>query len=257
VSPGAIAHKEAQMRLVKLIAAAALSLPAFAAFGASVAGAEADKEPPKLLCLVAKCVEENTATLKGGVSRITTLGGKELEGTEVTTTIATKTCTDPTNEAKDCTLWKDIPIVFKGWLATGTTSKCKTEGSKQAGEVEALLDLHMAAEKATSGELQPLLLMKILNKELKAGLIITCGVLKEELKGTMGCLLIGLANVTAESLACEFNATTHDPITGECELLCEQLKEDPFLANLGAGAEDDWMKIKLEGSFAKDVFIDD
>jgi hypothetical protein len=244
------------MRLIKMLAFAAFAMFAFSAVGAAVAGAEADKEPPKLLCLVANCAETNSITLKGEKSSLTTLAGKELIGTSVETTIKPKTCTDLTNEGKDCTLWKDIPIVFQG-VKSGTSS-CKTEGAKVAGEVESLLDLHMAAEKeATSGELQPLLLAKVLNKELKEGLFITCGVLKDEVKGTIGCLMIGLKNVTAETLTCKFNATTHDKESGTCELLCEQLEKDPFTSNLGGGAEDAWMTIELKGEFAKDIFIDD
>jgi hypothetical protein len=47
------------------------------------------------------------------------------------------------------------------------------------------------------------------------------------------------------------------PSTGNCEVLCEWLTTAPFLANLGNGFEDAWMKLAIKGIFNKDVFIDD
>jgi hypothetical protein len=84
---------------------------------------------------------------------------------------------------------------------------------------------------------------------------------KNKLKGTLACLLSnGLENIATTkevTFACEVNASTHDPVTGKCEVLCKWLEEAPFLANLGNGFEDAWMKLSMRGSFNKDVFIDD
>ncbi len=82
-----------------------------------------------------------------------------------------------------------------------------------------------------------------------------------KLRGTLGCLLTpGLTTVAAGGtfeILCKQNATSHDPETGECEQLCEWLKEHPYEEEFGAGFEDAWISLHMTASFNLGVFLDD
>jgi len=241
------------MRRIKLMVLAAMALYAFGAVSATMA--QAEDGTPAILCFVKGCSSTLTANLKGGASTLTQLAEfLTVTSTEVEASI--KGC-EPLagTEEKDVQLCKDQLIVFKGVGSKG--QKCKT-GAAANGTVESLLDLHVGAETSTGGVLEPLLLMKILNAELGTELKVTCGVIREAIKGTLGCLLLpGLTLTKKIELLCKINTTTFDPETGTCVVLCEQLKEDPFMTKFGEKFEDAWWSLHMEGEFNKEVFIDD
>jgi hypothetical protein len=245
------------------MAVLAITLSAFAAAGAVAASAEEDAGSPSILCLVAGC-SELKAELKGTTTSFKVLKGEKfIESSEVSTPLTG--CKEVTGSSgKDISLCNNTTITFKGWIVTGTTVKCNTEGDA-AGTVKMKVDLHVASETSTGGVLQPLLLARLLNsKEEFKEITIKCGAALTELfKGTIGCLLLpGLANVATTGtleVVCKVKTTGRekDPETGTCKQLCEWLTAEPFQANLGGGFEDAWMEFKVTGSPSKDIFIDD
>ena len=247
------------MKVVKLWILAAMAMMAFGAVGAAVASAE--DGPPEILCFVKGCIKELETTFKGEASFLSDLAGLTITSTSAKTTVAG--CKELTgSEGKDGNLCTNQTILFEG--TESKKAKCNTPGDA-AGVVLVKLDLHLAAElNAAKTELEPLLLSRILNAKEEFGpIIIECalGTIKLEVKGTAPCLLLPgltLIAVTTElEVSCKINTTTHDPETGECELLCEWLKEAPFQSKLAAAFEDAAMNIKLKGKFQKEIFIDD
>jgi len=244
------------MRSIKLWILAGMAMMAFGAVGAAVASAE--DGPPEILCFVKGCIGELEGTFTGGAAFLSDLAGNLINATSTTITI--KGCKELAgSEGKDGNLCNNQTIRLEGFEAK--KAKCNTPGDA-VGVVLIKLDLHFAAElNAAKTELEPLLLERILNaKEAFGPVIVECalGTVKIELKGTIGCLLLkGLTLAKLFELTCKVNATTHDPETGECELLCEWLKEDPFQSKIGAAFEDAWESITLKGEFNKEIFLDD
>jgi hypothetical protein len=217
--------------------------------------AQAEDGKPAILCFEKGCAPKLTATLAGKTKSELVQLAEALTITATEVEIKIKNCDALAGtEEKDTAACKDQEIVFKG-----TESKkqpCKT-GTLAAGTVSALLDLKLAAEETAAKVLQPLLLAKVLNSELKPELLLSCGVIKEAVKGTVGCLLLPGLTLTAKYEAlCKINAK-FDPETGTCTVECAELKEDPFLSKLGEKFEDAWMEIKLSGEANKEVFGDD
>jgi hypothetical protein len=248
------------MRQVKLLVLAAMALFAFGAFTASAFAVEAEEENnPRILCLTTPC-SGLEGTLKGGVSFLEDLTGKKIEGTTVEAKL--KNCENLAGE-KDINLCKDVPIDFFGVKKAGVACRSENEsGEKDPVEtILALLDLHIAAEKSTSGVLEPLLLAQVLGVDLKT-LIFNCGGVKSVVKGTIACLLLpGLTNIpiTGEvEIKCEINTTTHDAVTGTCNVLCEDFGKIGLTSTLDGKTETDaWEQITLKGKLNKDIFIDD
>jgi hypothetical protein len=248
------------MRKSRLLVAVLGAVLALCALCAAVASAE-DVNSPELLILEGSSVTELKGTLKGGANALSTLGGKSLSATGFEG--AQSRC-KASASSKDTTLC-EVLITIKG-LKQGTVN-CRSEMENGEGKdaVETILfavDLHLAAEKTTSGELQSLALFKVLGSlGGEAELVMNCGGVKDKIRGVIACLATpGLTTVAAGgilTLNCEQNATTHDAITGECEKLCEWLKEHPFESNLGAGFEDTWMNLKAEATLNFSAFIDD
>ncbi len=247
------------MKKAKLLTFAVLALLAFGALSAAVASAE-DPNSPELLILEGSSVRELKGTFKGGAGSLSTLAGKEGTGTESSATLSG--CKEGAS-AKDTNLC-EATLTLKG-VKQGKVA-CRSEsatGTKDAIETILVVgDIHGAAEKTSNGELEGLLLFKVLGQ---AGgeeeLTVNCGGVKDKGKGVIGCLLTpGLTTVAAGgtgTLACKQNATTHDAETGECEKLCEWLKEHPFEANLGNGFEDAWLSFSGTGSLNLSVYGDD
>lgn len=244
---------------VTLSILAILAILAFGAAGPSAVYAEEheeEKNNPRILCLESGCIKTFEVPFKGGETSIRPLGGLVLSATDVQAAVKGCEATSGTGE-KDTSQCKDVNLLFKGF-GIGI-SKCQSEGV-EPGLVLMLLDLRLAAEQTSTGTLQPLLLAKVLNVELKPELLIKCGVVKLPVKGTFGCLLSpGLVNIPATKeveILCKVNLEQDDPETGSCVVSCTELTEDPFLLNV-LGFEDAWMLMHLKGKPNKDIFIDD
>jgi hypothetical protein len=252
------------MRRFKLLALAALALFAFGAVAASVASAEEkeEKSNPRILVLSGGKITELKAELKGGASKLEDTGGKTLTGTGVTATLSGCSALTET-DTNSC---KDQAITFTGVKKGEVTCRSESTSGKDAIEtVLGLLDLSAAAEETATKVLQPLLLAKVLGAALESELTIVCGVVKTKVKGTIGCLLLpGLTNIATTAkveVTCKLlKGSPGIQETGTCTVTaaaCKELKENPFEANLGEGFKGAGMEIKLEGTFNKDVFIDD
>jgi len=245
------------MNVVKLWTLAALAAFAFGTVGAAAASAE--DGPPQILCFVKNCITELEGQFKGGVARLIDLAGREVKS--LSESVTPKACKELAgSEGKDGSLCNNRIIDLEGVELDKV--KCNTEGDP-AGVVLIMFDLHLAAElNAAKTELEPLLLERTLNAKEEFGpVIIKCGIVRIEVKGTLGCLLLpGLVSIptTKEAeVSCKVNATTHDPEAGGCELLCEWLKEDPFQAKIASAFEDAWEESHVNGKFNKEIFIDD
>ncbi len=246
------------MRQARLLLTALTALLALCGLCTGMASAE-DANAPMLLVTSGK-VTELTGKFTGGAGSLASLSGKALSGTSGDASLKNCKASAMAGE-KDTNLCEGLMAI--DGVKQGTTA-CRSESSSGKDPVETILvlgDIHGASEKATSGELEGLLLMKVLGVAAEEELTVVCGTVKDKVKGVIGCLLTpGLTTVAAGgtgTLACKQNATTHDPETGECEQLCEWLKEHPFETNLGAGFEDTWMSFSGTGSLNLGVFGDD
>jgi hypothetical protein len=248
-----------QMKVVKSLVIATMAL----CLVGVVAAATAQAEEPVLLCFPEKCLEGLEGHFReAAANALVTLADKEIAGTGVEGKI--KECKELGSSKKDTTLC-NMSIAFTGMRLGKVACRSETSGGTKSPveEVAVQLDLHFAAEMTGGGALQTLILLKFLG--VAGGeeeLIVNCGGVKEKAKGALACLLLpGLTAVAANTeqfeILCKLNATSHDPETGTCELLCEWLKEHPFEANLGAGFEDAWMNIRATGAFNREVFLDD
>jgi hypothetical protein len=239
-----------------------MAMMAFGAVSATMAQAEALIPEVLLLTSNASAFE---AKFTGTTSELATLSGKTLSGTEVEGTL--KSCKGLTGNEKDFNLCEPVLLSFKGVKQGAVNCRSEMGNGEEKDAIGTILvatDFHLASEQTSGGVLEPLALFKVLGAlpgEASGELTINCGGVKNLVKGTIGCLISnGLENVpiTKEvTLACELNATTHDPVTGTCEVLCKWLEEAPFLSNLGGGFEDAWMKVSAKGKGNDDFFIDD
>ena len=245
-----------QLRLLGLLSILPILLGGF-----SAASANAEDGQPAILCLV-ECGKGLLIKLNGNTASLVTLSGKALtvKAIETTASVCEGIPGTGDKDVNSCTNTVELTGVKQGKVS------CRSEssgGTKDAIEtVLSVVDLHMAAEKTSAGELQSLFLIRMLGQ---AGgeeeLIINCGGVKDKEKGTIGCLLTpGLREIApgeALDMTCSISETSHDRVTGECEESCEWLKEHPFEMNLGAGFEDGWLAFTIAGSTELDVFLDD
>jgi hypothetical protein len=249
------------MKLIKLWALTALTMVAFGAVGVAIASGEGDGSPA-ILCLERECTKKlETDTLKLETGAKWTI--EDLSGDLDTATGAEmiiKGCEAIAGtEEKDTRSCKDQKLILTG--VEHAAEKCNTEGDA-AGTVKMLMDLVLAAELNAAGTaLEPLLLMKVLNAKLEPGVLYKCGVVKITFKGTIACLVVnGLTNIAAGGnfeLLCKLNKQTHDPETGKCELLCEELEKAPAEDNESGAFVDAWMNFHLVGHPSEDIFMDD
>ena len=249
------------MRQVKLLVFAMFALIALGAVSSTVAMA-ADG-PPAVLVLEGSVSELKFEGHETVGSTLSTLGGLSVTGGEVLATLSE--CLPLEGNEKDTNL------CHKGVLDFTKTKKeataCRSENAKgEKDPIETILvlvDAHLADEKSTGGVLQPLLIFEVLGIDKASELTILCGVVKEKVKGRIGCLVLpGLTEITAGSaieVLCKTKANG-DQETGTCEetkLLCEELAAKPLEANLGNGFEMAAMAAHLNVTANKNIFIDD
>jgi hypothetical protein len=247
------------MRTRRLLIFTCLAAFAFVAANATIAGAESGQ--PAILLLSGK-VAELEGMLKGTGSKFEALSKKALTSTGVTALV--KGCLELESKPTDTDLCDEEPITLTGVKFGEIT--CRSENLKNEKdpieEVLAKIDEHLDAEKSKEGVLQPLFVSEIRGVDGDEVVEINCGGVKLSFKGRIGCLLLpGLTNIAAGSkVETVCKVKEGDQTTGTCEqtkALCEELNRDPLLAQFGAGFEDAGIEIRLEGSFNKDIFIDD
>jgi hypothetical protein len=236
------------MEYPKLSILAVVAFCAFGLLGVAVAGAEG----PAILCLVAGCGGLEVKLL-GGSFKLEDESQSFVQGGEVASAVTGCNLVAGSGE-KDIALCNDIRLVLKSF------NGCKNNGNPN-GTAEVLLDLDLAAELNGAKELEPLLLLKMLDMTLKPEVTILCSFFVIVLKGTLGCLLLpGLRNIATTDeveIGCQIKGRGK-PLTGECEVACEWLSVDPFVVKLAkATFSPAWMNLRLKGKPSKDIFIDD
>jgi hypothetical protein len=219
---------------------------------------------PAILILERNVLGSLTAEVLGKATKLETVGEKAITGSGVEAVV--KGCVELEMSSLDTNLCKEGVIVFTG-VKQGKVG-CRSEtlaATKDSLEtVLAKFDAHLDAEKSTAGVLQPLLVLKLLGTDGDETLIINCGLVKEQVKGRVGCLLVpGLTNISifgAIEIICQIEHPGKQR-TGTCEqtvFSCGELATDRLLVKFGTEFwESAALEISLRGGFNKDVFIED
>jgi hypothetical protein len=246
------------MRRIKLLVLAAFAILALGAVASAVAGAEVTA----LLTLEGP-ITKLEGNFKGGASELEALNKLGLKDTAVTATI--KGCTEAgsTTDTIRCT---EGLITLTG-VTTSTGTSCRSEnlaGTKDAiGTVLVKVAYDIASEESQAKTLQPLLITQLLGVDGDKDVIVNCAGVKNLLLGEIGCLVSpGLEEVKAGGIfRVECKQKGGDQETGikcvEPKAACELLAANPFGANLNGTEEMAGIKMSLEGTFNKDVLLDD
>ncbi len=162
------------MRQARLLFAALGALLALCGLCAAVASAE-DANSPMLLVTSGKATEL-AGTFTGTAASFSTLVGKALIGTGIRGEV--KNCKASTTAGEKDTNLCGATLTFTG-VKQGTLS-CRSESASGKDPIETILvltDVHLASEKNAAGELQPLLLMRVLGIAGEEELTNVCGAL--------------------------------------------------------------------------------
>jgi hypothetical protein len=250
-----------EMRRLELLLLTTLSILAVGAVASALASAEDGQ--PALLTSEGK-VTALEGAFKGGASTLSTLGGKVIEATGVTMTIAG--CTALEGKEKDTSNCATTTVDFTGFTFEAGKINCRSEtakGEKDAAGTLLALFVTRAAAGVKGTELTPLMIFRVLGIEKEAELTIVCGLLKGKVEGRIACLLApGLTQVAAKGkfeVLCKAKSNG-DPEEEECTqpaAICKELKEGPLEFNLGAGFEMTALAFHMEGSLNQGVFVDD
>jgi len=216
---------------------------------------ERTKQGPLIEVLPGEKASELKFEGKAGGSKLETTGGKTISCTAAKATAKfTATGVEANSEKGEATV--DLEGCKKEKVA------CRSENSKGEKDpvevVLAPLGLTDASEETAAKELQ-----FVWVATFKETLLINCGVVKNEVKGNVGCLVKpALTEVAAGgtvTFACAVEAKGKQK-TGKCvatKATCEKLEKEPLSANLGVGFEGAAAEITIEGSFGKMVTLDD
>jgi hypothetical protein len=242
------------MHRFKLVGLALLAVFALAAVVASAASAEA----PLILVLPGETTAGLTFSGSGGASKLETLTKKTITctKTEVNATFNAIVGKETDSETGNAT------IDFSGCKKEKVACRSEEGATKDAVEVILTpLAVAGASEESSTGTLQSLLVSTV--APTGGVLFLNCGGVKEEIKGSVGCLvspaLTEIAAGTSVTISCA--ETGGDQTTGkkcvETKATCEKLAKEPLMANLGLGFEDSAEEISVSGTFNKMVTIDD
>jgi hypothetical protein len=242
------------MHRFTLVGLTLLAVFAFAAVAASAASAEA----PLILVLPGETIIGLAFSGSGGASKLETLTKKTITctKTEVTATFNQISGKESDSETGSATI--DFSGCKKEKIA------CRSEEGATKDPVEVVLTpltLAGASEESQSKTLEALLVGTI--APVGGVLFLNCGGVKEEIKGSVGCLaspaLMELVAGTTVTISCAESGG--DQVMGlkcvETKATCEKLAKEPLMANLGLGFEDSAEEISVAGTFNKMVTIDD
>jgi hypothetical protein len=251
------------MRRLKLFVLAAFAICALGATIASVAMA-ADGQP-EILVLSGSITKLKLGFAGEGWQLEALPGGQGLNATGVD--LEEGNCLVSEEKTLDTELCHEGLLELTG-VHFGKVA-CRSEtlaGLKDPVETAlVLVDLHLVAEKSNkeTGEvLEPLLVFKILGLDGDSTLVLNCGLVKVQIKGRIGCLLLpGLEEIAIMGkLTILCKQKSGDQITGTCEVtkkLCEELAKDPLMASFGEGFKDAATEFHMTGPPSMGIFIDD
>jgi hypothetical protein len=210
---------------------------------------------PLILVLPGEKVSELKFQGTAGESKLETVSGKAAICTKGTATAASQALPgkESDTEAGEATI--DLEGCKKEKVA------CRSEtsgGTKDPIEtILVVLSMTGVTEESTEKTLQGEFVASA-----KETLLVNCGGVKEEGKGSGACLvtpaLVELAAGATGTLKCV--QSKGKQTTGTClekKATCEKLAKEPFLVNLGAGFEGAALLFEGVGSFNKMIFGDD
>jgi hypothetical protein len=237
------------MKRLRIIGLAAFAVCMFAAVGPSGAGAEA-----LLLVLGSEAVSGLEYTGNGGEAILEDDGKKTIVCKEVN---ATATFVEKSGKPADSEQGK-ADINFR--KCKKEKINCRSEISEtEKDPVETILvDPGLIGSAGTKGTELRYELVNLLSQTL----LINCGGVKEEVKGSVACVVTpSLAEVEAGvTVTITCTQEKGKQVSGACvepAKACEDLKNNPFLANLGGGFKSAGELVTVKGSFNKMITLDD
>jgi hypothetical protein len=234
----------------RLILCAAVLLVAAGALAGTAIAVE-----PLILVLPGEKVSELKFEGTAGTSSLETVGGKTATCTKgkATSTAA------PLPEKESDTEAGEATITLEGCKKGAVACRSETKAGVKDPVETILLVLAIAGinEESTAKELEGALVATA-----KETLLVNCGGVKEEGKGSGSCLvtpaLVELAAGATGTLKCVQEKGKQ--LTGKClerKATCEKLTKEPFLVNLGGGFEGAALLFEGTGSFNRMTFGDD
>lgn len=236
------------MQRFKLMSLTLLAVFALAAIGAATASAE-----PLILVLPGEKVSELKYKGEGGKGTLEDSTKKTIVGTKVKAEATFNALTE--SDALTGTTTLDFEGTKKEKVA------CRSENAKgEKDPVETILvvtTITAASETSTTGVLEPMLVNTV-----NGTLFINCGGVKEEVKGSLPCLVDNGLEETAAGgvIVILCHQAGGKQTTGTCletKATCEKLEKEPFLANLGGGFQSAGEEVEVSGTFNKMITIDD
>jgi hypothetical protein len=239
------------MHRFKLMGLALLAVLAFA----SVAAATASAEAPLVLVLPGEKAAELEYKGTGGEATLSDINGKTIIATKVK---AAATFTAVAGKEADAELGK-ATLDFEG--AKKEKVACRSENAKaEKDPVETILVVTglITENEETTGKALQGALVNLLTETL----LINCGGVKEEVKGSVPCLVTPVLTEVAVGGTVEIKCAQEKgkQLTGKClesKAACEDLTKNPFLANLGGGFVEAGEGVTVAGTFNKMVTLDD
>jgi hypothetical protein len=232
------------MGRLKIIGLAVVAACMFAAVTASGAGAEA-----LLLVLSGEKITGLEATGTAGEAILEDDGGKTIVCKAVK---AKATFEEKAGKPDDAELGK----------STLDFEKCKKEKVNCRSEEDLaetiLVNTGLIGSAATKGTELRFELVNLLT----APLIINCGGVKEEVKGSVACAVTPALTEVEAGATVTITCTQEKgkQVAGACNepaKACEDLKNNPFLASLGGGFKSAGELVTVKGSFNKMITLDD
>jgi hypothetical protein len=245
------------MHRYKLVGLALLAILVFASVSAGAAMAE----EPLLLVLTGEKVSElkyTGETEAGTKTLLETTSGKTIKCVKAKASASFQQLGTKEGDSETGTSTIDFEGCKQGEVA------CRSENAKAekdpAETILTPLGLTGASEETSAKALQFILVNTISESPLR----LVCGVVKDEIKGNVACLvapaLKEIATTEKATIKCIQEAKGKQ-VTGKCVLTaatCKKLETEPLLSNLGTGVfEVSGEEISVAGSFNKMVFLDD
>lgn len=153
-----------------------------------------------------------------------------------------------------------ITTLFEGCKKESVNCRSETSGGEK-DPIETILvstTASGAAEETTEKELQFVLAVAV-----NGTLLVECGVIKQEVRGALPCLVAPALTEIAAGETVKVLCALEKPgkqKTGKCvgpTATCEKLAKEPLEGNLGNGFEACAEEAIVEGTFNKMAFLDD
>ena len=197
---------------------------------------------------------------KAGAATLETASGKTITCAKATVKSTFKAVAGKEADSEQGAITTD----FEGCRKESKTEKLACRSESKGGEkdpVETILAStgSIDASEESTEKAKEFLLVGSLSETL----FINCGVVKQEVRGTVACLVTPAQTEVAAGAPVKITCALEKPgkpKTGKCltpAATCEKLAKEPLEGNLGAGFEGAAEEVIAEGSFNKMAFLDD